>query len=122
MSEAVGTMVTVESSVTVDASVTVKLSTATVTVDSPSSSFTVTAAVDSTAADLPNASERVDITAADLPLHCPLPGKRLWDSHPRVFLPIKPGGEEVCPYCGTRYVFAPPVEESPAAESAAESG
>jgi len=76
----------------------------------------------STTADLPNASERVDITAADLPLHCPLPGKRLWDSHPRVFLPIKPGGEEVCPYCGTRYVFAPVVEESPAAESAVESG
>ncbi|MDD9812177.1 MAG: zinc-finger domain-containing protein [Gammaproteobacteria bacterium] len=49
------------------------------------------------------------MTAADLPLHCPMPGKRLWDSHPRVYLPIKPGGEEICPYCGTRYVFAAPA-------------
>lgn len=57
-------------------------------------------------ADQPNAQQRVDISAADLPLHCPMPGKRLWDSHPRVYLPIKPGGEEICPYCGTRYVFA----------------
>lgn len=59
-------------------------------------------------ADLPNAAERVTVTADDLPLHCPMPGKRLWDSHPRVYLPIKPAGEEICPYCGTRYVFAPP--------------
>lgn len=65
-------------------------------------------AAESTAADLPNAAERVAITAADLPLHCPMPGKRLWDSHPRVYLPIQPGGEEICPYCGTRYVFAAP--------------
>ncbi|MDD9885151.1 MAG: zinc-finger domain-containing protein [Gammaproteobacteria bacterium] len=71
-----------------------------------------TAAATPSPADQPNAFERVDITAADLPLHCPMPGKRLWDSHPRVYLPIKPGGEEICPYCGTRYVFAaPPVAD-----------
>lgn len=57
-------------------------------------------------ADRPNAQRRVDISAADLPLHCPMPGKRLWDSHPKVYLPIEPGGEQTCPYCGTRYVFA----------------
>lgn len=73
--------------------------------ESPDSSMP--AAAESTA-DQPNASDRVAITVADLPLHCPMPGKRLWDSHPRVYLPIKPGGEEICPYCGTRYVFAPP--------------
>ena len=56
--------------------------------------------------DQPNARQRVDITADDLPLHCPMPGKRLWDSHPRVYLPIENGGEQTCPYCGTRYVFA----------------
>ena len=26
-------------------------------------------------ADTPNAFERVEVTAADLPLHCPMPGK-----------------------------------------------
>jgi uncharacterized Zn-finger protein len=42
---------------------------------------------------------------ADLPLHCPMPGTSLWDSHPRVFLPIEEAGEAVCPYCGARYVL-----------------
>ncbi len=56
--------------------------------------------------DQPNARRRVEITARDLPLHCPMPGKRLWDSHPRVYLPIEEGGEQTCPYCGTRYLLA----------------
>jgi uncharacterized Zn-finger protein len=45
----------------------------------------------------------IDITAADLPLHCPLPSMKLWNTHPRVFLPIETTGEALCPYCGTRY-------------------
>ncbi len=56
-------------------------------------------------ADTPNASGRVEVTAADLPLHCPMPGKRLWDSHPRVYLPIENSAEETCPYCGTVFVL-----------------
>ena len=59
--------------------------------------------------DTPNASERVEITAADLPLHCPMPGKRLWDSHPKVYLPIGEDGEVRCPYCGTDYVLKGPA-------------
>jgi len=55
--------------------------------------------------DVPNDHERVEITAADLPLHCPMPGKRLWDSHPRVYLPIEDSRQELCPYCGTLYVL-----------------
>ena len=47
----------------------------------------------------------VVVTAAELPLHCPLPSQKLWDSHPRVFLPIEKTGEALCPYCGTRYVL-----------------
>jgi uncharacterized Zn-finger protein len=46
----------------------------------------------------------VEISPADLPLHCPLPTQALWDSHPRVFLPIGDDGVALCPYCGTRYV------------------
>lgn len=45
----------------------------------------------------------VEVNVADLPLHCPLPGQSLWNSHPRVFLPIESKGEVRCPYCGTLY-------------------
>jgi len=48
---------------------------------------------------------QVAVTAAELPLHCPLPSQQLWNSHPRVFLPIEKTGEALCPYCGTRYVL-----------------
>jgi uncharacterized Zn-finger protein len=48
----------------------------------------------------------VEITAADLPLHCPLPSQKLWNTHPRVFLPIEATGEAKCPYCGTVYRLA----------------
>ena len=59
--------------------------------------------------DVPNDRDRVEVTAADLPLHCPMPGKRLWDSHPKVYLPIEDSGRELCPYCGTLYVIADPA-------------
>lgn len=45
----------------------------------------------------------IEVTAADLPLHCPMPGDHVWCSHPRVFLPIEQKGEALCPYCGTLY-------------------
>ena len=67
------------------------------------------AANQTVAEDTPNANERVEVTAQDLPLHCPMPGKRLWDSHPKVFLPIEDSGEELCPYCGTQYVLKGPI-------------
>jgi uncharacterized Zn-finger protein len=47
----------------------------------------------------------VEVTAVELPLHCPLPSQKLWNSHPRVFLAIEKTGEALCPYCGTRYVL-----------------
>jgi uncharacterized Zn-finger protein len=54
--------------------------------------------------------KQVELTAADLPLHCPLPSQALWNSHPRVFLTIGADGEVLCPYCGTRYVLRGPVK------------
>lgn len=54
---------------------------------------------------LANAENRYEVTAADLPLHCPMPGMSLWNSHPRVYLPIDQSGEEKCPYCGAVYVL-----------------
>ncbi len=45
----------------------------------------------------------VDVTAADLPLHCPLSSQKLWNTHPRVYLPIEMTRQARCPYCGTLY-------------------
>ena len=53
----------------------------------------------------PNALHRYQVTAADLPLACPMPGMYLWNSHPRVYLPIEPTGEAKCPYCGAEYTL-----------------
>ena len=52
-----------------------------------------------------NKSRLIEITATDLPLHCPMPDMLLWNAHPRVFLPIENIGEALCPYCGTRYTL-----------------
>lgn len=52
-----------------------------------------------------NKSRQVEITTDDLPLHCPTPSMELWDTHPRVFLPIEATGEALCPYCGTLYTL-----------------
>lgn len=55
--------------------------------------------------------KHVEVKAADLPLHCPLPSQKLWNSHPRVFLPIldAENQETRCPYCGTMYKLVGPV-------------
>ena len=53
----------------------------------------------------PNTEERYEVTRADLPLHCPMPNMRLWDSHPKVYLPIEETGKAKCPYCGAEYVL-----------------
>lgn len=61
---------------------------------------------DSVVADrTPNAHQQYEVTPDDLPLHCPLKGTTLWDSHPRVYLPIEDSGEERCPYCGTVFIL-----------------
>lgn len=58
--------------------------------------------------DRPNDEKICQVTWADLPLNCPLPRMSLWDSHPKIYLPIHKSGREQCPYCGTIYVLAPP--------------
>lgn len=52
-----------------------------------------------------NRQRAIEVTAADLPLHCPMPSMLLWNAHPRVFLDIARTGEALCPYCGTRYTL-----------------
>ncbi len=51
-----------------------------------------------------NAQRCYEITADDLPLHCPTDNMSKWDSHPRVFLPLVDGRAK-CPYCGAEYVL-----------------
>lgn len=41
----------------------------------------------------------------DLPLSCPMRNMTLWNSHPRVYLPIEKTGKASCPYCGSIYVL-----------------
>jgi len=54
----------------------------------------------------PNAQNEYQVTRKDLPLRCPMPGMSLWNSHPKVYLPIvEEGGEAMCPYCGARYTL-----------------
>lgn len=53
--------------------------------------------------ELASAKQEYEVTRADLPLSCPMPNQKLWNAHPRVYLPIDKSGEEQCPYCGACY-------------------
>ena len=52
-----------------------------------------------------NTQKHVEISQADLPLSCPLPNQKLYNAHPRVYLPIEEKGEVSCPYCGTNFTL-----------------
>lgn len=52
-----------------------------------------------------NVQHKYEVRRRDLPLSCPMPGMYLWNSHPKVFLPVEETGEAKCPYCGARYVL-----------------
>ena len=54
-----------------------------------------------------NTEKHYKITSKDLPLSCPGKQMRVWDAHPKVFLPIQAqaGSEVECPYCGAIYSF-----------------
>jgi uncharacterized Zn-finger protein len=65
----------------------------------------VTHPTDATNTSLENANTRQEyiVNRADLPLSCPTPEQKLWNSHPRVYLPVEETGTAVCPYCSARY-------------------
>jgi len=50
-----------------------------------------------------NSEQVYRVDSSMLPLHCPLPDAYLWNSHPKVYLPIEQTGEAKCPYCGASY-------------------
>ena len=47
--------------------------------------------------------ESYEVHRQDLPLSCPTPEQKLWNAHPRVYLPIEETGEASCPYCSAHY-------------------
>jgi uncharacterized Zn-finger protein len=53
----------------------------------------------------PNTQNQYEVTAEDLPLSCPMPQMYLWNSHPKVYLPIEPTGWAKCPYCSAEYIL-----------------
>ena len=53
-----------------------------------------------------NTERRYSVARAALPLSCPTPEMALWNSHPRVYLPIEASGSAKCPYCGALFVLA----------------
>lgn len=53
----------------------------------------------------PNSQNSYTVTRNDLPLSCPMPGMYLWNSHPKVYLPVEKTGQAKCPYCGADYVM-----------------
>ena len=46
-----------------------------------------------------------EVLPADLPLSCPTKEMRVWDAHPRVYLPIEKTGRAVCPYCEAEFIL-----------------
>lgn len=51
----------------------------------------------------PNDKNRYEVTQDSLPVHCPMPGSSLWNSHPQVFIAFDKKGAGKCPYCGAEY-------------------
>ena len=52
-----------------------------------------------------NTEKKYDVTKKDLPLSCPTKEMELWNSHPRVYLPIEETGKVTCPYCSAEYTL-----------------
>jgi uncharacterized Zn-finger protein len=65
----------------------------------------VTHPTDATNSNLETASTKreYEVRQEDLPLSCPMPDQKLWNSHPRVYLPIEETGTATCPYCSSSY-------------------
>ncbi|MBI2397217.1 MAG: zinc-finger domain-containing protein [Xanthomonadales bacterium] len=50
-----------------------------------------------------NSERTYAVKRADLPVSCPAPDMPLWNSHPRVYLPLEDQPEARCMYCGALY-------------------
>jgi uncharacterized Zn-finger protein len=55
--------------------------------------------------DAANTQKRVEVSRAELPVSCPQQDEKIWNAHPRVYLPLEKSGQASCPYCGTHFVL-----------------
>lgn len=53
----------------------------------------------------PNARQEYRVSRRELPVYCPVPEASLWNSHPRVYIPVEETGEAGCNYCGAHFVL-----------------
>ena len=60
---------------------------------------------DAGALKTPNDRKRYEIRPEQLPICCPMPDQRLWDSHPRVWLPLGQVERARCPYCSAEFTL-----------------
>ncbi len=52
----------------------------------------------------PNSVKVIQVRRSELPVHCPRDGESLWNSHPRVYIPVEEnGGQARCVYCSALY-------------------
>ena len=52
-----------------------------------------------------NTEKVYHVKKQDLPVSCPGADMEIWNSHPKVYLPIEKTGEAVCEYCGAKYIL-----------------
>ena len=52
-----------------------------------------------------NTQKVYKISESDLPICCPMPDMEIWNSHPRVYIPLdkQENPEDMCPYCGAKF-------------------
>jgi len=58
---------------------------------------------DTSAAQKSGDKQVVKVTRSELPAYCPTESMGLWNSHPRVYIPLEEEPVSHCPYCGTRF-------------------
>ncbi len=52
-----------------------------------------------------NTEKVYHVKKQDLPVSCPGADMAIWNSHPKVYLPLEKTGEAVCEYCGAKYIL-----------------
>ncbi|MFC3194446.1 zinc-finger domain-containing protein [Marinicella sediminis] len=55
-----------------------------------------------------NTQKVYHVKQSDLPISCPTKEMAIWNSHPKVYLPIEKTGEAVCEYCGAKFILDTP--------------
>ena len=52
-----------------------------------------------------NTEKVYHVKRSELPISCPTKEMAVWNSHPKVYLPIEKTGEAVCEYCGAKFIL-----------------